>query len=112
MAQLDCLFCGSLILPTPARSYSRAWRHFLRGDDMTQVMIRFGLIAALLVLPTIGQAQPGRGTPEDQRACNGDARRHCREVLDQGDTVVLACLRQHRTKLTRSCQAVLQRHGQ
>jgi hypothetical protein len=83
---------------------------------MIQVMtIRFALIAALLVPSTMLQAQPaapGRGTADDQRACNGDARRHCREVLDQGDMVVLACLRQHRTKLTRPCLAVLQRHGQ
>jgi hypothetical protein len=58
--------------------------------------------AALLMLPTMAQAQtaPNRGTPEDQKACSGDARRHCRAVLDQGDMAVLACLQQQQRKLT------------
>jgi hypothetical protein len=81
---------------------------------MLHLMIRFGMIAAFLMLPTIAQAQtaPRRGTADEQKACNADARRHCRNVLEQGDMAVLACLQQHRTKLTRGCQAVLTRHGQ
>jgi hypothetical protein len=77
-------------------------------------MIRFGLLAASLMLPTIAQAQtaPNRGTPEDQKACSADARRHCRAVLEQGDMAVLACLQQQRRKLTRACRAVLRKHGQ
>jgi hypothetical protein len=85
-----------------------------------QCMMRFGLIATFLVLPGVSHAQTApqqiaqidsRGTPEDQRACSGDARRHCRSVLDQGDAVVLRCLQQHRAKLTRGCLAVLQKYG-
>jgi hypothetical protein len=53
-----------------------------------------------------------RGTPEDQKACSGDARRHCRAMLDQGDMAVLACLQQQQRKLTRKCRAVLRKHGQ
>jgi hypothetical protein len=83
---------------------------------MTRFMLQFGLIAALLALPAAAQAQGspvGRGgTASDQKACNGDARRHCRHLLEQPDMIVLACLKQHRSQLTRACQAVLQKHGQ
>jgi hypothetical protein len=86
----------------------------LRGRrQMSKLMVWFGLLAASLMLPTMAQAQmaPNRGTPEDQKACSGDARRHCRAVLEQGDMAVLACLQQQRRKLTRACRAVLRKHG-
>lgn len=80
-------------------------------------MIRFmmsGLLAALLMAPATAQAQKGpyRGAPNEETACRGDAHRHCRAVLNQGDMAVLACLQQQRSKLSRACQAVLGRHGQ
>jgi hypothetical protein len=83
--------------------------------QMRKLMVWFGLMAALLMLPTMAQAQTAptnRGTPEDQKACSGDARRHCRAVLEQGDMAVLACLQQQQRKLTRKCRAVLRKHGQ
>jgi hypothetical protein len=61
------------------------------------------------------QFRPGldaRGTSDDQKACGGDARRHCRDVLSQGDFAVLGCLRENRSKLSERCRAVLTRHGQ
>ena len=61
------------------------------------------------------QFRPGldsRGTSDDQKACRGDARRHCRDVLSQGDFAVLGCLREHRSKLSEGCRGVLTRHGQ
>jgi Cysteine rich repeat len=78
------------------------------------MMIRLYVIAAWLMLPSLVQAQtaPQRGTADEQKACQSDARRHCRAVLEQGDMAVLGCLQQHRKKLTRGCQAVLTRHGQ
>ena len=78
------------------------------------MMIRFSVIAAWLMLPSLVQAQtaPQQGTADEQKACHGDARRHCRAVLEQGDMAVLTCLQQHRKKLTRGCQAVLTRRGQ
>jgi hypothetical protein len=33
-------------------------------------------------------------------------------VIDQGDFTVLACLQQHRPKLTKACDQVLKNHGQ
>jgi hypothetical protein len=80
-------------------------------------MVKFmigGLLAASLMAPVMAQAQmaPNSGTPDDEKACSGDARRHCRAVLDQGDMAVLACLQRQHGKLSRACQAVLRKHGQ
>jgi hypothetical protein len=80
------------------------------------------LVAVTLVaLPTAGEAQlplplpiPGvgaRGTPEDQAACNPDARRLCREYVGN-DMAVLACFQQNRPKLSPACAAVLRKYGQ
>jgi hypothetical protein len=53
----------------------------------------------------------GRGTSNEQKACRGDARRHCREVMQQGDMAVLLCLREHRSKISADCRAVLAKYG-
>jgi hypothetical protein len=76
------------------------------------------LLVALLLLPTVAAAQiapppPGaRGTAEEEKACEPDARRLCRNVIPQGDMAVLACFQRQRTQLSRACAAVLRRHGQ
>ena len=86
-------------------------------------MTRLALLATLLLWPATGQAQStpplappqqldSRGTAEDQKACDRDAQRHCREVLSDGDFAVLACLRDNRAKLSRACQGVLTKYGQ
>jgi hypothetical protein len=33
-------------------------------------------------------------------------------VMDQGDFAVLACLQQHRPKISKACNQVLANHGQ
>ncbi len=59
------------------------------------------------------QPQPPRsGTPEEQAACTRDVQRYCRPVIDQGDFTILACLQEHRPKLTVACNQVLKEHGQ
>jgi hypothetical protein len=66
-----------------------------------------------LSISTGALAQQQRsGTPEEQAACSRDVQRHCRPVMDQGDFTVLACLQQHRPKLTKACDQVLKNHGQ
>jgi hypothetical protein len=91
------------------------------------MLARIGSAALLACLLTSGTAyaagerrQPAsnensgglfQGTPEEQRACNPDATRYC--VDDIPDTFkVLACLQQHRAKLTKACRGVLEAHGQ
>ena len=78
-------------------------------------MHKFFLALSLLsiTLSTGAMAQQQRsGTPEEQAACSRDVQRYCRSVIDQGDFTILACLQQHRPKLTKSCDMVLKNHGQ
>jgi hypothetical protein len=71
------------------------------------------LILLLLSASTGAIAQQQRsGTPQEQAACTRDVQRFCRPVIDQGDFTVLACLQQHRPKLTKACDLVLRTHGQ
>jgi len=75
------------------------------------------LVAALLSLSVSGgaiaqQQQQHSGTPEEQKACAHDVQKHCRAIMDQADLVVLSCLQQNRTKLTKACDQVLATHGQ
>jgi hypothetical protein len=56
--------------------------------------------------------QQRSGTPEEQKACSRDVQRHCRQVIDQGDLTILACLQQVRPKLSAACDQVLKSHGQ
>jgi hypothetical protein len=55
--------------------------------------------ALTLLLSGPAMAQHG-GTEQEQRPCAGNVQRYCRPILDQGDFAVLACLQQHREKLT------------
>jgi hypothetical protein len=77
------------------------------------------LLFAALLLPVAATAQiappPGagsRGTAAEQKACEPDARRLCRQAINMGDMAVLACFQQQRARLSRACAAVLRKHGQ
>jgi hypothetical protein len=71
------------------------------------------LILLSLSVSTGAIAQQQRsGTPEEQAACSRDVQRYCRPVIDQGDFTILACLQQHRPKLSKTCDQVLKNHGQ
>jgi hypothetical protein len=78
-------------------------------------MHKFFLAILLLSLSVSAGAiaqQQRSGTPEEQAACSRDVQRYCRPVIDQGDFTILACLQQHRPKLTAACDQVLKNHGQ
>jgi hypothetical protein len=78
-------------------------------------MHKFFLALLLLSLSVSTGAiaqQQRSGTPEEQAACTRDVQRYCRPVIDQGDFTILACLQQHRPKLTAACDQVLKTHGQ
>ena len=49
---------------------------------------------------------------QGQDACARDVSRLCRAYMNQGDMAVLACLKQHRNRISRGCDAVLTSHGQ
>jgi hypothetical protein len=72
-------------------------------------MTRFLLTVPLLVfLVTAASAQSGRPDP----GCARDVSRFCRAHMDEGDQVILACLKQNRARLSKTCAKVLTDHGQ
>ena len=77
-------------------------------------MYKFFLASLLLSISvsTGAIAQQRSGTPDEQKACSRDVQRHCRQVIDQGDLTILACLQQNRAKISRACDQVLRNHGQ
>ncbi len=70
-------------------------------------MTRFLLIVPLVLMASAASAQQ-----QGQDVCARDASRFCRAHLSEGDQVVLICLKQHRARLSKGCQALLTRHGQ
>jgi hypothetical protein len=75
--------------------------------------VLLGLFLLSIPLSSNAFAQQARsGTPEEQKACARDVQRFCRPVIDQGDFTILACLQQHRPKITPACDQVLKSHGQ
>jgi len=77
-------------------------------------MLRLVLSISLLSLSMSGGAfaQGRSGTPEEQKACTRDVQRFCRHVIDQGDFTILACLKEHRAKISPACDQVLKSNGQ
>jgi len=45
-------------------------------------------------------------------ACARDVSRFCRAHMNDGDSAVLGCLKQHRARLSRACDKVLTDNGQ
>ena len=69
-------------------------------------MTRLLFVIPFVVLASTASAQQGHD------ACARDVSRFCRAYAQQGDMAVLACLKQHRNRLSRGCDAVLTSHGQ
>ncbi len=82
---------------------------------MPRILLLLALLAPLST-PAMAQKQsPNQqrgGTEAEQKACTRDVTRHCRHLMDQGDLVILGCLKEHRSKLTKACEQVLASHGQ
>ena len=78
-------------------------------------MRKFLLALTLLSISVSSGAfaqQQRSGTAEEQKACNRDVQKFCRPVIDQGDFTILACLKEHRTKISTACDQVLKNNGQ
>ena len=69
-------------------------------------MIKYIPAIALVVLASSAFAQQGHD------ACARDVSRFCRAQMNDGDSAVLGCLKQHRARLSRACDKVLTEHGQ
>ena len=65
----------------------------------------FALLAQVLAMSSVS-AQQGHD------ACARDVSRFCRAQMNDGDSAVLGCLKQHRARLSRACEKVLTENGQ
>ena len=52
-----------------------------------------------------------KGSRDEQNACFRDANRYCADEIPEGDMKVLACLQEHRSKLSKGCAALLAGNG-
>ena len=66
----------------------------------------------LFVVPFVLIASAASAQQQGRDACGRDASRFCRAHLNEGDQAVLACLQEHRARLTKACQQTLTDHGQ
>jgi Cysteine rich repeat len=71
-------------------------------------MIRFVFAIPLMLMAATASAQQKQG----HDACARDVSRFCRARMNDGDQVVLACLKQNRARLSKACDKVLTEHGQ
>jgi hypothetical protein len=69
-------------------------------------MARVVFVMALVLMASAASAQQGHD------ACARDVSRFCRAQMNDGDQVVLACLKQNRARLSHACAKVLADHGQ
>lgn len=69
-------------------------------------MTRFLFVIPLILVASSASAQQGHD------ACARDVSRFCRAVMNNGDMVVLSCLKQNRSRLSKACDKVLTEHGQ
>jgi hypothetical protein len=65
----------------------------------------------LFFIPFILMAQAA-SAQQGHDACARDVSRFCRAQMNDGDQVVLACLKQNRARLSKGCAQVLIDHGQ
>lgn len=66
----------------------------------------------LFVIPLVVMAASAHAQQPGRDACARDVSRLCRAQMGDGDQVVLACLKQHRARLSRACEKTLTEHGQ
>jgi len=64
------------------------------------------VVIPVILLASSASAQQGHD------ACARDVSRFCRAHMNEGDMVVLACLKQNRARLSKACEKVLTDHGQ
>jgi hypothetical protein len=71
-------------------------------------MARFLFVIPFVLIACAASAQSGRPDP----GCARDVSRFCRAHMNDGDQVILECLKQNRARLSKICAKVLTDHGQ
>jgi hypothetical protein len=70
-------------------------------------MTRFLFVVSFVLIASAAWAQQ-----QGHDACARDVSRFCRAQMQDGDQIVLACLKQNRARISKACQQVLTSHGQ
>jgi hypothetical protein len=78
---------------------------------MRKFILVLSVLSATASTGAFAQAQHG-GTDAEQKACARDVQKFCRKLMDQGDLVILSCLKENRPQISKPCNAVLVSHGQ
>jgi hypothetical protein len=83
-------------------------RHYRdEGNSMFRILfVMFALVAAQVFSMSAASAQ------QSHDACVRDVTRFCRSHMNDDDQAVLACLQQHRARLSKACEKVLTDNGQ
>jgi hypothetical protein len=63
------------------------------------------IIIPLVLMASAASAQQGHD------ACARDVTRFCRAQMNDGDQVVLGCLQQNRSRISRACAKTMADHG-
>jgi hypothetical protein len=75
---------------------------------MTKLLFAIPLVLPLILMASSASAQQKQG----HDACARDVSRYCRAQMQDGDQIVLACLKQNRARISKPCQQMLASHGQ
>jgi hypothetical protein len=78
----------------------------MKAKHMTKLLFAISLV----LITSAAMAQQDRQKGHD--ACARDVSRHCRAQMQEGDQLVLACLKTNRAKISKGCQQMLASHGQ
>ena len=68
----------------------------------------------LFVIPLvlIASAASAQQQKQGHDACARDVSKYCRAQMQDGDQIILACLKQNRAKISKPCQQMLASNGQ
>jgi hypothetical protein len=106
MSEVEMLSAAGLRACRALTSTARQNLIALPFEARRNQMFRITFILPLVLMASAASAQQGHD------ACARDVSRFCRAVMNEGDSVVLACLKQHRARLSRACDKVLTDAGQ
>ncbi len=75
-------------------------------------MTKILCVIPLVLIASAALAQTPQDRAKGHDACSRDVSRFCRAQMQEGDQIVLACLKQNRARISKGCQQMLASHGQ
>jgi hypothetical protein len=75
-------------------------------------MSKILFVIPLVLITSAASAQQSQDRQKGHDVCARDVSRYCRAQMQDGDQIVLACLKQNRAKISKPCQQMLASHGQ